>query len=249
MNKHSLLPAFAASLLTSGVFAASMNNNVEQPNGAWVGTLSAGAAWERGGATQTLFLAPTIEKTYDADRSTHTLFHGEVFVGWQRTLSPTVQGQMGLAIAANSTASLSGAIWDDANPQFNNFIYSYKIQHTDIALKGKFLANQDFWVMPWISGSVGVGFNDARSFSNTPILFQALPNPNFESHTETAFTYTVGAGIQKALSDHWQVGMGYEFADWGRSHLGPVSEQTTSQGLSLNHLYTNSLQFNLTWVS
>ena len=72
---------------------------------------------------------------------------------------------------------------------------------------------------------------------------------NFAAYTQTSFTYTLGAGIQKILTNHWQVGLGYEFADWGQSRLNRASEQTIGQGLSLSHLYTNGLVFNLTYTA
>lgn len=81
------------------------------------------------------------------------------------------------------------------------------------------------------------------------MIFEALPNPNFADHTKTAFTYTLGVGVQKAFNDHWQVGIGYEFADWGKSKLGRASGQTMNSGLALNHLYTNGILFNLTYVA
>ena len=226
-----------------------MGPATQQPAWSWVGTVSLGPVWEDGGATQTFYLTPEIEKTYVANKTTKALFAGEVFLGAQKTLSPMMYGQLGLAVAATSNASLSGAIWDDGDPQFNNFTYAYKIQHTHVAVKGKLLADAGFWVMPWVSGSLGVGFNNAHGFHNTPTLFEALPTPDFASHTQTAFTYTVGAGVQKALNEHWQMGVGYEFADWGKSSLGRADEQTHGGGLALNHLYTNGLMFNLTYLA
>jgi len=69
-------------------------------------------------------------------------------------------------------------------------------------------------------------FNHAYSFNNTPTIFEALPNANFSSNTETAFTYTLGAGVQRVINQHWQVGIGYEFADWGKSKLSRAPVQT-----------------------
>ncbi|MGL6035737.1 MAG: porin family protein, partial [Legionella sp.] len=60
--------------------------------------------------------------------------------------------------------------------------------------------------------------------------------------------YTVGAGLQKSLNDNWQVGVGYEFADWGKSQLASAPEQTLNSGLGLNHLYTNGVLLNVTYV-
>lgn len=247
VKKKPLILIGVANFLVGSVFAGTMG--VAQPDWAWIGTLSAGPVWENGGATQTFYLAPEIEKTYAAHRSASVLFDGEIFLGMQKRLSQTLQGQLGLAVAATSNASLSGMIWDDADPQFDNYTYKYRIQHTHVAVKGKLVADAGYWVMPWVSGSLGVGFNNAHGFNNTPTLFEAVKNPNFTSHTNTTFTYTVGAGVQKALNDHWQVGVGYEFADWGKSNLERAAGQTLNSGLALNHLYTNGVMFNLTYVS
>lgn len=247
MNNFSLIFALSAIMATGSTSAGTMG--AVEPTGSWVGTLSLGPVWESGGKTQTFYLASEIEKTYAANSDTHTLFDGEVFLGFQKVLSQNLQGQLGLAIAATSNASLSGAIWDDADPEFANYVYEYQIQHTHIAAKAKLLADMGYWVTPWISGSLGVGFNYANSYSNTPIIFEAIPNENFKSHTETTFTYTVGAGVQKALNNHWQVGVGYEFADWGKSNLNRAAGQTLNSGISLNHLYTNGVMFNLTYLA
>lgn len=248
MNKTSAVLLLSASLLSANALAGSMGPVRAQPDWAWVGTFSAGPVWEDGGSTQTFYLAPGIEKTYAANRSTTALFDGEFFLGVQKALTHTIQGQLGLAVAGTNSATLSGMIWDDADPIFDNYTYDYKIQHTHVAVKGKLLADMGYWLTPWLSGSLGVGFNNAHAFQNAPTLFEAVANPNFASHTETAFTYTVGAGVQKALNAHWQVGVGYEFADWGKSHLGRAEGQTQNNGLSLNHLYTNGLMFNLSYI-
>lgn len=115
---------------------------------------------------------------------------------------------------------MEGVIWDDAAPQFDNHHYAYKVFHSRVAVKGKLLKDCGSWLIPWVSGSIGVGFNSAYDFSNTPLIFEALPNANFSDQTHTSFAYTLGTGVQKSLNVHWQVGVGYEFADWGKSELG-----------------------------
>ncbi len=73
--------------------------------------------------------------------------------------------------------------------------------------------------------------------------------PNFVPQTTTSFTYTLDAGVQITLSNHWQVGGGYQFADWGKSQLGRAVGQTEMNRLTLNHLYTNGLLLNLTYLA
>lgn len=215
----------------------------------YVITLSASPTWTNGGETQTFYLGPSIQKTYTANKNTSTLFDGELFLGIERALRANFHGQLGLAVAATSDASLSGDIWDDADPRFNNFNYTYKIQHTHIALKGKLLGDMGHVLKPYVSGSVGVGFNQAYNYNSTPTVFAAVPAPNFTSNMTTAFTYTVGLGLQRAINVHWKASLGYEFADWGKSQLGIASGQTLGGGLSLNHLYTNGLQFSLSYCA
>ena len=182
-------------------------------------------------------------------KSSNTLLDGELFFGRQLQLHNDIQGQIGLAIAATSNANARGYVWDDANPLFNNFTYHYRIQHTHIAIKGKALFNKGYPVTPWLSASLGIGFNRAHGFESTPTTVETLPTPPFASHTSTAFTYTLGAGIQRPLTQHLQAGMGYEFADWGQSALHRAQGQTMGSGPGLNHLYTNGLLLNLTYTA
>ncbi len=228
-------------------FAGTMGPAVIEPT--WVGSLSVGPVWHRAGETQNIFLTPEIEKTYAAYRTSKAIADGEFFFGMQKPLGYQFLGQLGLAFATTDFANLQGEIWDDADPQFNNYTYSYQVRHSHVAVKGKLLADRGYAVLPWISGSLGVGFNQARGFDNVPTIFEAVKNPNFTSHTRTAFTYTLGAGIQKAITTNWQVGVGYEFADWGKSSLGRAAEQTLNNGPELNHLYTNGVMFNITWLA
>ena len=249
MRNKFFIGALSLSLFTNFTLAGTMGPLTKPASWNWVGTISAGPVWENEGNSQTFYLAPNILKTYTANQLTNTLFDGELFLGMQKILTQTLDLQLGLAVAGTSNAPLSGMIWDDASPQFNNHTYHYTIQHTQVAVKGKLLANAGYWLVPWISGSIGAGFNRASDFTNTPTIFEALPNPNFASHTHTSFAYTLGAGVQKALDYHWQLGVGYEFTDWGKSNLSPAAGQTRNDGLILGHFYTNGLMFSLTYLA
>jgi opacity protein-like surface antigen len=123
------------------------------------------------------------------------------------------------------------------------------VQHTHLAVKAKFLLDLVYWFTPWLSCSFGAGINKASSFSSTPRIFEAVPTPSFDTHTLTSFTYTVGAGIQKPLDEHWQLGIGYEFADWGKNRLAQGPYQIYNTGLSIDNFYTNSILLNITYIS
>ncbi len=137
--KHRLvISAFTASMLVSTVSAGTMGPPVMPPKDwAWVGTVGAGPTWARGGATQTFYLVPEIEKTYAARKSSNALATGELFAGIQKALSPEWRAQLGLAVATTGNARLQGEVWDDADPQFNNYSYQYKVRNT--RLQGKII--------------------------------------------------------------------------------------------------------------
>lgn len=214
----------------------------------FVGTLTGGAAWESAGETQTLFLSPTIEKKYVADETTDVLGEGEIFLGAQYTFAKHWQTQFGLAFAIMNPATLTGDIWDDAEPEFNNYEYSYMIKQSRLAVKGKLLRETQSRFIPWISASLGASFNESYDFENNPTITEATSTPNFASESSTSFTYAVGVGVQYEFTKHWQAGIAYEFADWGQSELGLTSGQTMTDHLELDHFYTNSLLLNITYL-
>lgn len=242
------MTVFACFLADTAV-AGTMGPVVQPSKMNWVGTFSIGPTWTSPGSQQTLQLTPQIEKIYTAYQPQNTLADGEVFLGIKRDLPYDLFAHIGVAGALTSQAGLSGQIWDDADSQFNNYIYGYHIQHGHVALKAKVFKDLEYSVLPWVSGSVGVGFNRSNGFYNVPTISQAVVQNNFGNHTQTSFTYTVGAGLQKIINSNWQAGIGYEFADWGQSHLNAATGQTQGQGLSLNHLYTNGLMFNITYTA
>lgn len=250
MKKRNVALWLSSTLFVSSAIAGTMGAVTLAPKKNWVGTISVGPAWSGVGKTQTFFLTPTIEKTYAGKKTNSAFPEGEIFLGQQKTLTDTLQGQLGIALVTTGNAKSKGAIWDDADPQFNNYAYHYSIQHTHVALKGKLLADKfNTFIIPWISGSVGLGWNRAHHFENTPTIFEAITSPNFTGHTKTAFAYTLGAGANHAINHNWQVGLGYEFESFGKSKLSRAPGQTLGSGLVLNHLYINGLLFNITYIA
>ncbi|KTD25873.1 MULTISPECIES: outer membrane protein [Legionella] len=249
MKYRLLISLSTGCVVVSQSFAGTMGPIISAKDWTWVGSVAAGPVWARGGETQTIYFSPETKQTFVARKSIHELASGELFIGLQKQLLSSWQGQLGVAAATTGNAKLQGIIWDDADPEFANYSYRYKVSNSRIAIKGKLILDKGYWLMPWVNASVGVGFNQAHDFRNRPLILEALPTTHFSSHTKTAFTYTLGAGVQKAINGHWQVGAGYEFADWGKSKLGRVSGAAINSGLSLNHLYTHGVLFNLTYVA
>jgi len=72
-----------------------------------VATLSLGPVWGNAGNAQTFYLAPDIGKTYAANHTSHALVDDGIFLGIQKPLRETLEGQIGLAVATTGNTSLS----------------------------------------------------------------------------------------------------------------------------------------------
>lgn len=214
-------------------------------------TFNFGPGWSNAGKTQTFSVQPDIQSTYVKTNNTRTVAVGEIFAGFEHTLYPEYKGQVGLAVQGASNLDLTGDVLVDSDPDFNNMFYTYSIYHLAFALKGKLISEHDVKQLlsfhPYLSGSVGVGFNKSHKFGLNAKIFEQVVPPLFQPNTVTAFTYTLGVGLQKRITPDWIFGLGYDFADWGKSYLAAAPGQTIGRGLALNHIYVNELQFGFTF--
>lgn len=213
-------------------------------------SISAGPSWTNPSKTQTIALQPDVMNAYVPQQPVKNslLADGEVFLGVQNYFFQQISSQFGLAFYMSSPVTLDGYIQVDGNQNFQNYAYQFKINHEHIALKSKWIFEQPLNINPYVSGSIGVGFNRSYGYAVTPILFQAVTMPPFQSHTQVAFSYGVGAGLQHSLNQHVTVALGYQLVSWGSSYLGRASEQTSDKGLGLNNLYSQGIEFNISYL-
>ncbi|KTD36781.1 Sporulation related domain protein [Legionella nautarum] len=106
-------------------------------------------------------------------------------------------------------------------PEFANYGYNWQI-YSDVALataKLNFFQYRAF--TPYLSGSVGAGFNKARSYKE--VALQGVTpriSPAFTYNLTTQFAYNVGAGVDLQLSSRFIVSLGYEYQDLGSVSSG-----------------------------
>lgn len=213
-------------------------------------SVSGGPGWTDAGKTQTIAIEPDVINTYVPQNlsNSHILGNGEIFAGFQKSFYEHIQSQYGLAFYASSHANLDGYVQVDGDPNFQNFEYKYKINHEHLAFKTKWIAENPLNMNPYISASVGVGFNHSYGFSMNPLISQEIPPPPFKSHTDVAFSYTFGVGFQHTIDCHYTVALGYELASWGINSLNRAEGQTSSHGLRLSNLYTQGIAFNVSYI-
>ena len=217
-------------------------------------TISGGPAWTS--PSQLVYLYPStpfpfqLVDQYNPNSPTSSIVSGEIFFGLQTLLTPNMTGELGLGIAGATDAIVSGFVTREF--PFNTFVnvgtYRYKLDHGRIDLKGKLIASSCRFAQPYISGSVGAGLNQSHDFRATTTRPFIYPVPWYADNSVLAFSYTLGLGLQKKLTPNWQVGIGYEFADLGRSYLGYDFSTTLINGPYLSHFYTNELLFSLSYL-
>ncbi|MDF1758394.1 MAG: porin family protein [Legionellaceae bacterium] len=244
-TKHNIL-----TVVFITIFSFGFSYDLNAANLRKVITVNGGPSWENAGQTQTLNMQSDLPNTYVAQKNTHQLTNIGLFLGLQKTIYQHYQAQLGISGAIFSSANLSGQIWELADERFNNLTYKYRVDHSHLAIEGKVFANIIHpSLLPYFSLSLGVAQNKSFGFSSTPLIFEVLEQPPFSSHNQIAFTYTLGLGLVKLLGEHWQAGLGYSLTDEGKSSLGSSDGQTTSDRLTLNHLYVNTLQFSISYLS
>ena len=230
----------------SDTYCASCRDNPLQQ----VITFSIGPAWSNNGKTQTLILQPDLEKTYSATFHSNILPYGELFFGFQKRLNSILYNQLGLEIAGGGEAKLRGDIWEDADPDFNNYRYTYAISELRVMARTKFLIDINYYgTMPYLTAGVGVGLNKSSGFAITPKIEEEVAPPPFNASTKTVVTYAFGVGLQESISDNWKASIGYEFANWGTSQLSKADGQTMGSGLIINNVYINSVLISLTYIA
>lgn len=238
------------SLLIAIVFSQTLSAaGIAMPYPTFV-TLNLGPGWPTSIQNEVIELLPNVSNRYISSNNTDAFLDGELFVGWQQKINNykyLSESQFGLAYMITNGAKINGVIWQDNDARFDNETYAYRIKHSHVAFRGKLLTTPKKTYQGYFSGSVGIAFNTSYGFDNHPVISTVLPSPNFQTHTETDFTYTLSAGVQKILNPNWAIGMGYQFANWGKSRLSRAADQTMNTGPGFYRFYTSEAQFNLTY--
>jgi opacity protein-like surface antigen len=214
--------------------------------------ISGEPTWTSGSRSQTLTVSIDNLKTYTTSESNNPIANIGVFLGWQNHFllnhfKHPFLTQLGLSVSQASTAKLSGNIWEDADPAFDNYQYSYKVNHTFVGITGRLVSDCDFILNPYLAASIGVGLNRAYQFTINPIISNEVPAPAFGDKTNSTLSYTLGIGLQKSFQQ-WQIAVGYEFGDWGKTSFSGAPGQATTARYRQQHLYTHSLQFSLFYL-
>lgn len=222
-----------------------VSSNVDSGLRSFAG-ITLGAEFSRTGHAQTLSLLPPFLNHYASKTSYQSSGLLGLGLGMERGLAEQLSWQLGLSGYFNTEVRSKGHVWQFALPEFDNFIYDYRIQSKRLMASGKLLGTVKQTLHPYLSGELGAGFNRTSSYTETPLIIEAVPMTPFSNRTQTSFAWGVGGGVDVDINAGLRLGLGYQFADLGKASLGRSPAQLTQQTLRLPHLYSQEVRFQLT---
>ncbi|MGQ3891333.1 SPOR domain-containing protein [Legionella sp. CNM-4043-24] len=169
---------------------------------------------------------------------------------WQRDQQWLAATELAVRYQHMFSRSINGNITQYAIPEFNNYTYSWDVSRDVLSLYSKMDLTRYRQVMPYIDASIGVAFNRAGQYSETSITppVTSRINPAFGSRTESAFTYSVGAGLDFQFTPKFIMSLGYDYQSFGQFASGPGQSTWSSSRLKLNHSAANSALLGLTFL-
>ena len=236
----------AGLLLASSVFAGGEIGSIVPSCCTKVVTVSGGPAWFNARNSQT-FTTPTQFSFVSRSRD-HAIGSFEIFFSLQHQLNYNLFGQLGFAGAYSGNAKVDGHLTENFEGSLYTYPFTYMLKHGRVSLKGALFTQCYQYLQPYVSSSIGIAFNQSYNFSAPSTLYPNLRAPVYPNNTNSGFVYTLGTGLQTLITPNLKGGIGYEFADWGKSHLSVTSNQLV-RALRLDHLYTNQVVVSLSFVA
>lgn len=187
---------------------------------------------------------------YSADNATQTVPLLDVFLGTEWTFAPEWALQMGLGYHQAWNYLAQGSLLQGADTQSaDEYAYQYDIFARQLMAEGKLLYQYNERFHPYLFLGLGASFNTANNYDTNVPAFLTFTR-EYEDHTQTSFTYSVGFGVDVDVAERLRIGIGYRFADFGQVELGDATIDTTrvSGTLSQTHLYACEILAQLTFM-
>lgn len=227
----------------SPIIAACCSSYVKCPH--IIASVGAGAGYSANvGARQTF---PTLNRITDQrfeyvpkDKN-QTVGVFNLFLGGEWPMTPFFDLQSGLSYYKLSTFSPQGTLTQTTGgaAPFDTFNYSYHVKTQQVLFESKVLYSYKCF-HPYILAGLGVAFSRVNDFNaNVPSFIPA--SRVYSNKMTTAFTYTVGVGLDYDIMRYVRIGVGYRFSDLGKSALGSaqINSIVVPGTISQSHLYVS----------
>ncbi len=185
---------------------------------------------------------------FSADHQTRVNGIVDFFVGGEYALTSRYQLQTGLAYAIAQVPA-KGTLIQGVDPQSADvFDYHYRVLTQQLLWQTKLLMS---WCRykPYILAAIGPAFNQGGHYVVHTPRFLTF-SPQFKHNMQTAFSYVVGFGVDVNIRQHWRLGGGYRFSDFGRVQLGRGHIDTVHVPgtLTQSNVYIHELVAEVTYV-
>lgn len=233
-------------LFSMSTLAGDMGTPRVIPDWMAVITVTGGPAWTNPGRNQILYPNfPDQSQHFTPLTSSTSVGVGGIIFSLQHALSPILFAQLGVGISVASDVQVRGVL--GINDATNVGLYQYQVAPVRGEIKGKLIYGENQFIQPYLSGGIGIGLTHTHHYKTILLDDSYSPLSIFKDHSDTTFAYSVGAGVQKNIAQFWQVGVGYEFADWGANNLGGDG-LSLFQGPGSPHLYTHELLISISYL-
>jgi len=201
-----------------------------------------------------LSLSPDVVNEYASDKQTVVEPLGAIGIGhtFKNLFHRPVDMALSLAGYYVYFGTVEGLVHPFVNAgQFDTSNYSFMAESYAAFIESRFIYAQYPW-RPFIFAGIGASWNrlfDYDEMPTNPVTGAVVPPNMFPSHTQTAFAYEAGIGIQHLLfygkKVQWLVSMDYRYMNLGEGKLGTLPTQTTDDTLKVNPMYTQGVVFTL----
>lgn len=209
--------------------------------GVWTGNL---------GRNQDLYIPNNEYYKYRVDDRSDSNGVFDIFLGGEWEFCPRWAAQLGVGYTYMGSFSVEGDYEQGFDPQSSDiYTYDYRVRSQQVQAEGKLLFEMTQMLRPYLYGGLGASFNKASNFNADYPIFLTFSR-DFENHTSSSFTWSVGAGLDVQAFDCLRLGVGYRFADLGRVSLGQsyIDETPVTDTLSQRHLYTNMVLGHISFI-
>lgn len=161
---------------------------------------------------------------YHANNGSQTLGFGEAFAGVEWWLNNKAAVQFGLAYDQTfSSIKIKGTLTQGADvPSQDVFSYRYKVILRQLMAESKLLGTFAQFYHPYLMAGAGAAFNSASDFNVNMPPFITFTR-EYQSNTQTSFSFVLGFGLDYDLDQVFRIGIGYRYANLGNVEFGSAT--------------------------
>jgi opacity protein-like surface antigen len=123
-----------------------------------------------------------------------------------------------------------------------NYNYQINASSNIFALLGKVDLYDFHSFDPYLTLGLGVANATLKGYQESPESgIIARVSPDYQSHTSSSFTYSLGLGVDYFITPKITASLGYEYADLGNIKSGDGTSTWSGSSLSFGKLTTHTV--------